>query len=152
MVGAFFSFHPLPPADLPSWPYCRLESSAHDSNFNCTRIQMCRQLKVRIPQNNHKVNQHATICNDPLYGCGAQFRRLWWSCCEKFGQASGRAIMQKIICEFGGQRISFPDHMDIFRWERNEAILIQRQNGVAPKELGLRWGLCHHRILEILKD
>jgi len=88
------------------------------------------RLRLRVPQNN----------GDPLFGCSPYFRQLWVDTCETFGSESGRAIMQKILIEFGAQRVIFPDLEDLSRIDRNERIRCQ-YNGNNCQELGLRWGL-----------
>ena len=87
-------------------------------------------LRISIPENN----------GDPLFGCSPFFRQLWVNTCQSFGSDAGREIMLKIIVEFGGQRVTFPDPVDLFRIERNERIRAQ-YNGANCQELGLRWGL-----------
>jgi hypothetical protein len=85
-------------------------------------------LRLSIPGNN----------GDPLYGCSSLFRQLWINTCAAFGPATGRAIMMKIIVEFGGQRVWFPDVNDLCRIERNEKIR-GLYNGANCQELAIRF-------------
>ena len=86
---------------------------------------------------------------DPLSRCGQNFRKLWRDTCTKFGRESGRAIMRKIIVEFGDQRICFPDHEARYRAERDTKIR-NLFNGTNIQELALRFGLHRAHIYQIL--
>jgi len=87
-------------------------------------------LRISIPENN----------GDPLFGCSPFFRQLWVNTCTEFQPEPGRAIMLKILVEFGGQRVTFPNPDNLSRIDRNERIRCQYQ-GTNCQELGLRWGL-----------
>jgi len=78
--------------------------------------------RIRVPRISQGVNQYATSENDPLYGCSPCFRKLWQSTCQKFGKATGRVIMLRIITVFGGGRIYFPSFKMLHRFERNAKI------------------------------
>jgi hypothetical protein len=100
-------------------------------------------MRIWVPASNPKLNQYASLDNDPLHGCSACFRRLWVSTCHEFGQASGRAIMNKIICEISGlchHRVHFPSHRDLYRWERDEKMQNQ-YTGDNIAEIALRWNM-----------
>jgi len=97
-------------------------------------------LRICIPRNN----------GDPLFGCSAFFRELWIGTCRQFGPELGRAVMQKILVEFGDQRVTFPDIRDLSRMDRNERIRIQ-YNGANCRELGERWGLHPEHIRKIAR-
>ena len=99
------------------------------------------RLRFYVPRNN----------GDPLFGCSPCFRKLWVDTCETFGSESGRAIMQKILVEFGTQRVTFPSPEDLGRIDRNERIRCQ-YNGTNRRELGLRWGLHPTNITRIVKE
>lgn len=47
---------------------------------------------------------------------------LYACLCERFQQSSADAIMRKFIMELKNCRISFPDHEDLYRQERNTKI------------------------------
>ncbi len=106
-------------------------------------------LRLWIPGNDIPVNQSLIIHGDPLCTHSACFRRLWRSTCREFGQASGRAIMNKIVVEFGGRRVSFPDYEDIYKWERNEKMKNQF-TGNNIDEIAARWGMSPLRALQIV--
>ena len=87
---------------------------------------------------------------DPLpHGCRC-FRRLWRSICGEFGRASGRAIMMKFV-ELGRKRISFPDHEDMCRFERNRRIR-DLYDGTNGHKLALRFRLCRTQIIRIINE
>lgn len=106
-------------------------------------------IRIHIPGRSHKLNQYATIDNDPLHGCSACFRNLWINICCEFGQASGRAIMNKIVVELGGRKIRFPDHETFYRSERNKKIR-NLYDGANCGELALRFNLCMSQIKNII--
>ncbi len=107
--------------------------------------------RIRVPTNNPGLNQHASLSNDPLHGCSACFRRLWMTTCQELGQASGRAIMHKIVCELGGRRIWFPDIETLYRMERNLKICAI-YNGTNHKEIALRFKLSVTQINNIIEQ
>jgi hypothetical protein len=62
----------------------------------------------------------------PERSCNSSNGREMWSLycylCDLFGDASGQEIMRKFILELKSRRISFPDHQDLYREERNRKI------------------------------
>lgn len=76
-----------------------------------------------------------------LYGC----------LCERFEQASGEAIMRRFLMELRDLRISFPDHEDIYREERNLKIR-QMFNGGNYKELSIMFDLDVSQVWRIVNE
>jgi hypothetical protein len=98
-------------------------------------------IRMDVPSSNPGLNQHVKLDNDPLHGCGVYFRRLWISTCKEFGHDSGHDIMNKIVCELGNQRVYFPCHKEINRWERKNEKPIQQ----GKKHQGAGPALGHER-------
>lgn len=83
------------------------------------------------------------ICVPVRLGSGDNSRELeiLYDClCERFGNASGEAIMRRFILELKGHRISFPDHQDLWREERNRKIRA-KFNGGNYQELAINFGM-----------
>jgi len=108
-------------------------------------------MRIWVPSSNPKLNQYAALNNDPLHGCSDCFRRLWLSICREFGRTYGRTIMNKIVCELGNQRVHFPCHHDIFRWERNEKMKNQ-YTGKNIAEIALRWNMSVPQAQKIVTE
>lgn len=71
--------------------------------------------------------------------------------CERFDDASGQMIMHKFLVELKNCRISFPDHEDINREERNRKIR-GMFNGRNAGELAIIFGLDVRQIRNILYE
>jgi hypothetical protein len=108
-------------------------------------------MRIWVPENNPKLNQHTVLDNDPLHGCSACFRMLWISICHEFGPASGRAIMHKIIVERGGSRVYFPTYRDLYKWERNEKMRAQYSKCKNVEEIANRWNMSWQRAAQIVR-
>ena len=109
-------------------------------------------IRMDVPARNPGLNQYVKLDNDPLHGCGVDFRRLWRSTCKEFGHNSGQTIMNKIVCELGNQRVYFPCHKEIYRWERNEMMKNQYSKDPNIKALALRWGMSVPQAQHIVEE
>lgn len=72
---------------------------------------------------------------------------------SEFGESSGNAIMDKLVLELGGQRISFPN----FRWlhiqERNKKICeMSGKDSVTISELALKFNLSDTQVWRIVNE
>lgn len=76
---------------------------------------------------------------------------LWRVMSLRFGDSSGKAIMQKFVVELRGLRISFPDHRDIYREERNRKIRLA-WTGSNTTELASLYDLRERQILRIVRE
>lgn len=76
---------------------------------------------------------------------------LWRVMNIRFGDASGSVIMRKFITELKGLRISFPDHRDLYREERNRKIKLA-WDGSNTGELAELWSLRERQILRIVRE
>ena len=70
---------------------------------------------------------------------------------EKFGDSSGRAIMQLFFLELGGERMTFPSPNDIVRAYRNERMLILKERGYGYEQLGRIFCLSEAHVKLILR-
>ena len=71
--------------------------------------------------------------------------------CERFGHASGGAIMRKFLLDLKCCRISFPDYDDIYRDQRNARIRVMFDGG-NYKELSIRFELAVSTVWEIVNE
>jgi len=73
------------------------------------------------------------------------FQRL----CNDFGQSSGKKIIETIIFELGGLRVSIPTSKDFYRVERDRRIC-NRFNGTNYTELAIMFGLSVNMVRKIV--
>jgi len=69
--------------------------------------------------------------------------------CLEFGGDAARKIMQIMVEEVGGVRMTFPAGADLFRYQRNEKIR-NAFDGSNYEELALRWGLKIRQVRRII--
>lgn len=63
----------------------------------------------------------------------------------------GKVVMMRLVKDLGGLRISFPDHEDLYREERNRKIHAA-YNGFNTQELAIIWDLRERTIRKILME
>jgi len=66
-----------------------------------------------------------------------------------FGQSSGKKIIETIIFELGGLRVSIPTFKDVNRIERDRKIR-SRFNGINYTELSIMFGLSLNMVRKIV--
>jgi len=94
------------------------------------------------------------ICVPVRLGSGDNSRelRVLYDCiCERFGNASGEAIMRSFILELKDHRISFPDFKDLWREERNRRIRA-KFNGSNYQELAICFDLHVSHVWRIVNE
>jgi hypothetical protein len=75
-----------------------------------------------------------------------------YSClCDRFQRSSAEAIMRKFLIELKGLRISFPDHDDLYREERNNRIRAMYPAS-SYKELSIRFDLDIKQVWRIVNE
>lgn len=92
----------------------------------------------------------------PQYRQSASFAALsefYYHLCRTFGAASGEAIMQRIVTQFKGQRITFVSQVDIYKLERNEQIRKIRHNDhLSISVIAERFGIDEVTVWRALKE
>lgn len=101
-------------------------------------------MRISVPANgDHRGMRYQADSVMLLFEC-------WREMDMRFGEASGKAIMQKFVMELKGLRISIPDHDDIFREERNRRIRA-KYNGSNHAELAINWGISIVHVRNIIR-
>jgi hypothetical protein len=120
--------------------YCRDYGLIDGGKINRAIIDILGGYRLTIPDkmSNDADNNAALIA---LYHCLR----------DRFGAASGEAIMRKFLCDLKDCRISFPDHQDIYREERNRKIK-NMFNGGNYKELAILYNLDESWIWRIVNE
>jgi Mor transcription activator family len=111
-------------------------------------VDMLGRVRLTIPKSSHNGNPAISL---PVVRSNQEILwSLYLRLSDEFGEASGKAIMQKLLFELRDMRLTFPNFEDLAREERNRKIRAEFRGNYS--ETALRWGMSPAAVRKIVMD